>query len=260
MSLNKQPISREKWIMLSVIILGVGFAFGGEIDRRLYWMPPLDFGILRAYVVAGGYKVRQILKENKRGDKIANFWTVTAFVAGAVYIYHLEVSGQITLATMWALQACNLMLIPVEIYFSIASSEHPSDVLLKQIQKAKKALEKVIEENREKIGTLESEVETKKAKIESLESKVGELQSQVEGIDGLSDSHSKELARVNEQVRKLETKLSNRIRKASTVEQISNMKFCFCPECGEFNKWGQNKIDPICSNCETHLLKPASAK
>lgn len=230
--------------MLSVIIAGAALMLAGELGVE--WAPAISFLCLRVYLVSAGYLVRQ--KLGSRGVRITRFWTWSALVLGALYIAALHYAdqfggtSQISFDAMIGLEAANIMIVGVEIYFALSAPEHPAEIRAREIEANSESLELEVSANREKIGGLETEIETRDLKIEELKTKIEDVQLQ-------SDFNSNELSKQIERLRLIEKEKSEVIRKATTVARFKNVEACACSECGSISVWGIAKKGSVFCLC-----------
>lgn len=232
-------------VHISFIAIGVGLGFGGEISSEMYWMPPLGFGILRAYVVAGAYPVRERMGE--KGRKITNAWTAIAWICGVVYFGHLGYAKMVDMSTMWALQALNIMLVPTEAYFSLRQGEHPAETKSKALETQIETLESELNESRFDFERVSNTIESYESAIEKSSEQIKVHESRIEDLETASEVQFDELARVNGELSKFK-------KRVSIVQSVGkNMRACYCGECGEFNSWGIANKAPVCEKCKNKL-------
>lgn len=109
------------------------------------------------------------------------------------------------------------------------------------------SLETELKASESKFETSTGVIEAHESKITSLQTKVDQQEKKIEELDLASEVHTKELARVNDQ-------LSNFKTKVSIVQSVGkNMRVCYCGECGEFNSWGIANKAPVCVKCKIQL-------
>ena len=118
--------------LLSVVLIGLGLVFAGEVaPDSAHFAPPLAFILLRGYVVMRGKDVRERTKDNT-----ARWWTWGSTAIASAYIASLMFREirPISIDYMISLQAANIMLVGAEIYYSILAAESPSKIKLKAFE------------------------------------------------------------------------------------------------------------------------------
>ena len=227
--------------MLAVIITGAFLMLLGELGFE--WAPAISFLTLRVYLVSAGYMVRQ--KLGNRGVKITRFWTWSALILGALYIAslhyanHFGGTSQISFDSMIGLEAANIMIVGVEIYFALSIPEHPAELRAREIEANSEILELEVSRNRDQIEVLELQIGERDSKIEALKKQIGEVELQAE-------FNSNELSKQIERLRLVEKRQSEAILNATTVVRFSNVEARACPDCGVVSIWGIAKKGEVC--------------